>query len=46
MKKAAVADLITQGASVERIETEIKHCDVRCANCHRRRTIKQLGWYK
>ena len=30
----------------ERILDEIKKCDVRCANCHRRRTAIQLGWYK
>lgn len=46
MKQAAVSNLITQGASIERIQQEIAHCDVRCANCHRRRTITQLGWYK
>lgn len=46
MKKAAVSNLITQGISIDRIEQEIAQCDVRCANCHRRRTIKQLGWYK
>lgn len=25
---------------------EIKKCDVRCANCHKRRTARQLGWRK
>lgn len=29
----------------DRLYDEIQKCEVRCANCHRRRTAIQLGWY-
>ena len=32
------------GYSWKKIEQEIAKCDVRCANCHRRRTARQQGW--
>jgi hypothetical protein len=30
----------------KRVLLEIEKCDVRCANCHRKRTAQQYGWRK
>jgi hypothetical protein len=32
--------------SWNKILEEISKCDVRCANCHRRKTAKQFDWFK
>ena len=45
-KKRNLADFRRFGCSIESLLKEINKCDIRCANCHRRRTAKQLGWYK
>lgn len=44
-KKYNVSHLIAAGYSIAKISEEIKKCEVRCANCHRRKTSKQFNWY-
>ena len=45
-KEENVAKLIWQVASWKRIQKEISKCDVRCSNCHRIKTAKQLNSWK
>lgn len=44
-KRGSISRLITQ-VTWSTLELEIAQCDVRCANCHRRRTAEQFGWAK
>lgn len=32
------------GTSLAKLQEEIDRCEVRCANCHTRRTRRQMGW--
>jgi len=45
VKLMAVSKLISHG-SINNIKLEIEKCEVRCANCHRRKTALQYSWYK
>lgn len=45
-KKDHVARLVLKTYSWKTILKEIEKCEVRCANCHRRRTAKTRGFYK
>lgn len=44
-KEFQIGDSIRHGIAWKRIELEISKCDVRCANCHRKKTRRQLGWW-
>lgn len=41
-----ISNAVRQCCSVETLLGEIAKCEVRCANCHRRRTAKVLGHWK
>ena len=45
-KFKAVSHLIRGRYSLEKIKEEVKKCEVRCANCHRRKTAMDFKWYK
>lgn len=41
-----ISDLIRHDGAWERIAEEISKCEIRCANCHRRRTARQFGHFR
>ena len=46
-KIKTVTDMVRGGWSIAKIDIEIAKCEVRCANCHRRKTAERHGgWYK
>jgi HNH endonuclease len=45
-KRYGVVQLADRETSIASLEREIAECQVRCANCHRRRTIVQQGHFR
>lgn len=45
-KVDAISTMIGRGFPFEQIKEEIEKCDVRCSNCHRRKTAKDRGWFR
>ena len=44
-KTKGISRMVLDGAKFEDIKKELDKCQVLCANCHRRKTVKQLGYY-
>lgn len=45
-KSNNISAILRNRSSIDSLVKEIEKCDVRCANCHRRRTSKQFNWLK
>jgi len=45
-KDRAVSEMVTGGYPTSTIQSEIDKCDVLCANCHRKRTMQERGWFR
>ena len=45
-KVAPVSALAGNGVSIEILAKEIEKCDVRCANCHKRKTTIDRSWWR
>ena len=45
-KRFGIAEMYRNCYSLKAVEDEIKKCVVRCANCHRRKTAREIGYWK
>jgi hypothetical protein len=46
VKLMAIAQMIPRGYSLVKVRAEIDKCEVRCANCHIRKTAKDFNYYR
>lgn len=45
-KYESIERLLGSAVSWKRIEAEIAKCEVRCANCHRIKTLERGRWWR
>lgn len=45
-KRWEVTNMVNSGLSWKTILEEIGKCEIRCANCHRRKTAKRMGSFR
>ena len=45
-KRFSISTMFKNCHSVEQLRKEIAKCDVRCANCHRKKTALERGYWK
>ena len=43
-KEFNISDATRIGYGVKKLKAEIAKCEVRCANCHRKKTYERGGW--
>jgi hypothetical protein len=41
-KKKAIADMVSNYYSIKTIKEEMRKCEIRCANCHRKKTHERM----
>ncbi len=46
MKDYEIGRIITRGGTLDKIKKEVAKCDVRCSNCHRRKTETENNSWK
>jgi hypothetical protein len=42
-KKFNISDAVRRSVTLTRIKAEVAKCEVRCANCHRAKTYRDMG---
>jgi hypothetical protein len=45
-KKYEISQMVSSSHSIKTIQEEIDKCEIRCANCHKLKTMSQLDLYK
>lgn len=45
-KENSISEMVIRAYSIKKIRAEMSRCVVRCANCHRRKTAEEDGWFK
>ncbi len=45
-KLMAISTIIKKNYPISTVKKELLKCDIRCANCHRKKTAKDFNWYK
>ena len=45
-KDLAISVMVSDGYPIPTIQAEIDKTEVLCANCHRKRTAKERGWFR
>lgn len=45
-KLHSISEMIVNRTSLEKLAGEISKCDIRCVNCHKKRTHSQFGGYR